>query len=251
MAAPLPLQLFKGEIAGGFIVLSLLPVVRNHTALAFRSNVSPQEALWDDENNARRRAGASLGPDPPPAPTGDKVFFCDVELEDCSYANGDALPCGHWFSKSAWRRLVSARLSDASTADIILESRCPQDGCPERLRKRMFDAYDVDVPSAPLSSDAVACGGVASPCTAAEVASACEARAIAASPQAVIAAPQLSRYDQHCVRAYIASHPTLACCKAPGCVLVVPRPPGGGPTLCPAGHRFCASRKCTVGESHM
>ena len=68
--------------------------------------------LSSDEGEVRRKAGvtAGMGPAPPGgAPGADpETFFCGIELESVPYEQGFALPCGHWFSHSAWLRLVQA-----------------------------------------------------------------------------------------------------------------------------------------------
>jgi hypothetical protein len=220
-----------------------------------------QDEMWSDELLARRNAGVTAQANTPGVVDAAATFFCSVELEDCTYADGDALPCGHWFSKTTWRRLVNAQLDGASTSDVVLGSFCPQFGCNERLRSRMFETYEtIALPALPppvvvaatLETGTASLPDAVDKCPMnPDSSTVMEPAAPASVTFAGILPRQLSRYEQHCLRAYIASHPTLACCKAPGCVAVIVRPPGGGSATCPAGHRFCSSRKCNIGDAHM
>lgn len=60
----------------------------------------------------------------------------------------------------------------------------------------------------------------------------------------------IARYDQHCLRAFVAFHPDLLCCKGPGCPMVLRRPPMLCTLECPLGHRVCSARKCGAEEAH-
>lgn len=275
--------------------------------------------LSSDEGEVRRKAGVTAGKGPAPpdgAPGADpETFFCGIELDSVPYEQGFALPCGHWFSHSAWLRLVQASgvrchssstppnglpsaqtcVSEGSTDEVVFGAHCPEDGCRERIRRSVFERFLPSLPSSPtraveldpVQANAEPCPGVgcsprqtlrSSPDTHCAVAgTAARAAAAASSPDtntghsgapstestvatenvcmdggapAVPTLPPLARYIQHCVRAFVACSTGLAYCKGLGCCLVIRRPPGELTLQCPAGHRFCAGRKCAAADAH-
>ena len=99
------------------------------------------DAWAGDSAAALAAVGLSRGPDPPPlpAPLPSPTAYCAVTMEDVPWADMDALPCGHFFSRAAWAENLASAMRDPSRAQL---SRCPAfPSCRELVRARMFAAY--------------------------------------------------------------------------------------------------------------
>jgi hypothetical protein len=94
---------------------------------------------WDDGGETvLRSAGLSQRADPPPAPP-EPMMLCPITYVDVPYRDADALPCGHWCSKEAWRGYLASVMTEPRT---VLSARCPVDGdCPEVVGPRLFLAH--------------------------------------------------------------------------------------------------------------
>lgn len=101
-----------------------------------------EERWWDDTDGVRNSAGVRAG-DPLPTPSdlplnADGTFTCPVTLEDVPPNDIDGLPCGHWFSREAWRGHIASAMADPQGAVVL---RCLSGDCNEMVRPRMFQAY--------------------------------------------------------------------------------------------------------------
>lgn len=102
------------------------------------------ERWWESRERVLSEAGLTQGTDPPPWPAawrdsrGTPVasVLCAVTLEDVPPASMDALPCGHWFSRSAWSAALSSSMTDSAAAQTVRCLAAP--GCRELVRSRCF-----------------------------------------------------------------------------------------------------------------
>ena len=99
------------------------------------------EAWASDSAGARAALGLSAGPDPPPLPSPlpSASHFCDVAMEDTPWGEVDGLPCGHRFSKAAWREGLAAAMLDPLKAQLCRCLAFP--ACRELVRARLMQAY--------------------------------------------------------------------------------------------------------------
>lgn len=99
------------------------------------------EAWASDSAGARAALGLSAGPDPPPLPSPlpSASHFCDVAMEDTPWGEVDGLPCGHRFSKAAWREGLAAAMLDPLKAQLCRCLAFP--ACRELVRARLIQAY--------------------------------------------------------------------------------------------------------------
>ena len=58
--------------------------------------------------------------------------FCSVGLDDFPISEMAALPCGHWFSRDAWRSALSVAMDDPHAAQLVRCLNSP--GCNELVR---------------------------------------------------------------------------------------------------------------------
>ena len=82
----------------------------------------------------RARVGLREGvPTPPPTSgSASATVFCGVGLDDFPISEMAALPCGHWFSREAWRSALTIAMDDPHAAQIV---RClGSPSCNELVR---------------------------------------------------------------------------------------------------------------------
>ena len=103
-------------------VVSVLHVTQEDAFLMLHSMRWNHEALQEryfanggDGTEFRRSCGVSASVDPAVAPgSPDAVYHDDVTLTEVRYADADALPCGHFFSKENWKDACSAAICSAT-----------------------------------------------------------------------------------------------------------------------------------------
>ena len=115
-------------------VVSILHVTLEDAFLMLHSTRWSQDSLQEayfanggDGTEFRARLGVSATVDPPPAPGApDDVFTDDVLLCDVRYADADALPCGHFFSKESWQSACTSALESATALHktVSATTRC-------------------------------------------------------------------------------------------------------------------------------
>ena len=179
------------------------------------SNEKLQSAWWDRGEDAVRSSAGVSSADAAAAPeaAAETEFLCQVLYDTVPWSETAALPCGHRFSKEAWRGHFESTAGDALKC---ADSRCMDSSCKERVRPSLVNA---------LMAEGSATTAPASSSSSAAAAAVTAAPGASSSSSATSGVP--AAFADAFLRSFVDKSRLYKWCPAPGCKRIVVYSDGG------------------------